>query len=71
MMSVEEINYMPEFIGKVEEETSTAAWRFHKVLQRANGLAEKSQIELHTHVIAGDPIATSSNWLPNSRWNSL
>jgi hypothetical protein len=29
MISVEEINYMPEFIEKVREETSTAARRFH------------------------------------------
>src|SRR5437879_13685504 len=35
MVCVEEIDYMPEFIEEVREETGTAARRFHKVLQRA------------------------------------
>ena len=34
MISVEEIDYMPEFIEEVREETGTAARRFHGVLQR-------------------------------------
>ena len=56
MISVEEIDYMPEFIEEVREETGTAARRFHKVLQRARGMAEQSHIELMTHVIAGHPV---------------
>jgi nucleotide-binding universal stress UspA family protein len=56
MVSVEEIDYMPEFIEEVREETGTAARRFHKVLQRARGMAEDSQVKLHTHVIAGHPV---------------
>ncbi len=35
MVCVEEIDYMPEFIEEVREETGTAARRFHTVLQRA------------------------------------
>ena len=56
MVSVEEIDYMPDFIEEVREETGTAARRFHKVLQRAREMAEESHVKLHTHVIAGHPV---------------
>jgi nucleotide-binding universal stress UspA family protein len=56
MVSVEEIDYMPEFIEEVREETGTAARRFHKVLQRARAMAEASHVKLNTHVIAGHPV---------------
>ena len=56
MVSVEEIDYMPEFIEDVREETGTAARRFRKVLQRARALAEDSHVKLDTHVIAGHPV---------------
>ena len=56
MISVEEIDYMPEFIEDIREETGTAARRFHKVLQRARGMAEESHVKLDTHVIAGHPV---------------
>ena len=56
MVSVEEIDYMPEFIEEIREETGTAARRFHKVLQRARGMAEQYHVKLHTHVIAGHPV---------------
>jgi nucleotide-binding universal stress UspA family protein len=53
MISVEEIDYMPEFIEEIREETGTAARRFHKVLQRARGMADESRVKLDTHVVAG------------------
>ena len=56
MISVEEIDYMPEFIEEVREETGTAARRFHTVLQRARAMAEASHVKLHTHVMAGHPV---------------
>jgi nucleotide-binding universal stress UspA family protein len=56
MVSVEEIDYMPEFIEEVREETGTAARRFHKIVQRARSMAEESHVKLHTHVIAGHPV---------------
>jgi nucleotide-binding universal stress UspA family protein len=56
MVSVEEVDYMPEFIEEVRQETGTAARRFHKVLQRARGMAEESHVKLDTHVIAGHPV---------------
>jgi nucleotide-binding universal stress UspA family protein len=56
MVSVEEIDYMPEFIEEVREETGTAARRFHKVFQRARAMAEDSHVKLDTHVIAGHPV---------------
>lgn len=56
MVSVEEINHMPEYIEEIREETGTAARRFHKVLQRAREMAGKTQVKLHTHVLAGHPV---------------
>jgi len=56
MVSVEEIDYMPEFIEEVREETGTAARRFHKVLQRARAMAEQQQVNLRTHVLAGHAV---------------
>ena len=56
MVSVEEIDYLPEFIEEVREETGTAARRFHGVLQRARAMAEESHVKLHTHVVPGHPV---------------
>ena len=56
MVSIEEIDYMPEFIEDVREEIGTAARRFHTVLQRARAMAEKDHVKLHTHVLAGHPV---------------
>ena len=56
MVSVEEIDYMPEFIEEVREETGTAARRFHPVVQRARAKADENHVKLHTHVIAGHPV---------------
>ena len=56
MVSVEEIDYMPEFIEEVREEVGTAARRFHPVLQRSRAMAKESRVKLHTHVVAGHPV---------------
>src|ERR1700719_3547217 len=56
MVSVEEIDYLPEFIEEVREETGTAARRFHGVVQRARAMAEECHVKLHTHVVAGHPV---------------
>jgi nucleotide-binding universal stress UspA family protein len=56
MVSVEEIDYMPEFIEEVRQETGTAARRFRAVLQRARALADEHQVKLQTHVLAGHPV---------------
>ena len=55
-VSVEEIDYMPEFIQEVREETGTAARRYHKVLQRARAMAEEHRVKLDVHVVAGHPV---------------
>jgi nucleotide-binding universal stress UspA family protein len=54
MVSVEEIDYMPEFIEEIREETATAARRFHKAHQRARALAEEHQVGLRIHLLTGD-----------------
>ena len=56
MISVEEIDYMPEFIEEVREETGTSARRFHSVLQRARAMAQEHGIKLQTHIVAGHPV---------------
>jgi nucleotide-binding universal stress UspA family protein len=55
-VSVEEIDFMPEFMEEVREETGTAARRYHKVLQRARTMAEKKHVRLKTHVVAGHAV---------------
>jgi nucleotide-binding universal stress UspA family protein len=55
MVSVEEIDYMPEFIEEVRQETAAASRRFHGVLQRARQMAEASHVKLMTHVLSGHP----------------
>jgi len=56
MVSVEEIDYMPEFIEEVREESGTAARRFHKAHQRARALAEENHVNLHTHLLTGHAV---------------
>jgi nucleotide-binding universal stress UspA family protein len=56
MVSVEEMDYMPEYVEEIREETSTAARRFHKVIQRARAMAEESHVRLYTHVLAGHAV---------------
>lgn len=56
MISVEEVDYMPEFIEEVREETGTAARRYRTVIQRARAMADQSHVKLQTHVVAGHPV---------------
>jgi len=56
MISVEEIDYMPEFIEEVREEAGTAARRYHTVIQRARAIADENHIKLHANVVAGHPV---------------
>ena len=56
MISVEEVDYMPEFIEEIREETGTAARRYHNVVQRARAMADQSHVKLQTHVVAGHPV---------------
>ncbi len=56
IICVEEIPYLPEFQEEVRESVGTSARYFHGVLGRARKLAEESQVELHTHVVAGHPV---------------
>ncbi len=56
MISVEEIDYMPEFLEEVREESGTAARRFHAVLKRARAMAEAAGVRLLTHVVTGHPV---------------
>jgi nucleotide-binding universal stress UspA family protein len=56
MVSVEEIDYLPEFIEEIREEIGIAARRFRGVLQRARAMAEESHVKLHSHVVAGHPV---------------
>lgn len=56
VVCVEEIPYLPEFQEEVRQSVGHAARYFHNVLQRAHKMAAESEIELHTHVLAGHPV---------------
>jgi nucleotide-binding universal stress UspA family protein len=56
MVCVEEIPYLPEFMEEVRESAGAAARYFHGVLQRARTMAEQSEVNIHTHVVAGHPV---------------
>src|SRR5438309_8079771 len=56
MVSVEEIDYLPESMEDVRQETGAAARRFHTVVNRSRAMAEECQVTLKTHVIAGHPV---------------
>jgi nucleotide-binding universal stress UspA family protein len=56
MVSVEEIDYLPEFMEEVHEQTEVAARRFQPVLQRAREIAAKVDVVLETHVLTGHPV---------------
>lgn len=56
MVCVEEVDFMPEFIEDVREETGTAARRFRASLQRARAMAEEHEVALKTHVIVGHAV---------------
>jgi nucleotide-binding universal stress UspA family protein len=61
MVSVEEIDHVPEQIEEVREEAGAAARRFHSVVLCARKMAEDAQVKLHTHVVAGHPVRTIVN----------
>jgi nucleotide-binding universal stress UspA family protein len=56
MISVAEIDYLPETMGDVREETGVAARRFHAVVNRSRAMAQECQVTLKTHVVAGHPV---------------
>jgi nucleotide-binding universal stress UspA family protein len=56
MVSVEEIDYMPEFAEEIREEMGAAARRFHKAHQRAHAMAQENQVNLRTHVLTGHAV---------------
>ena len=56
MVCVQEVDYMPEFMEEVREETGSAARRFHAALQRARAMAEEEHVTLKTHVVAGHAV---------------
>lgn len=53
---VEEIDYMPEFIEEVREETGVESRKFHKALTRARTMADERKIALTTHVLVGHAV---------------
>jgi universal stress protein family protein len=42
MVSVEQVDHMPELVEEARQDTATAARRFHNVLQRARAMAEEN-----------------------------
>ena len=60
MVCVEEIDYLPETMEDVRQETGTAARRFHSVVNRARSLAEEFRSSSRPTSSRGIPYATSS-----------
>jgi nucleotide-binding universal stress UspA family protein len=56
MISVEEIDYMMEFVEEIREEASVAGRRYLRVQQRAREMANNSGVALQAHVAAGHPV---------------
>ncbi len=56
MVSVMEVDYLPEFVEDIREETGRAARRFQGVLRCAHELAEKTHVKLHPHILTGHPV---------------
>jgi nucleotide-binding universal stress UspA family protein len=56
MVSVKDIDYMPEFIEDVRQQQGRAARRMHAVLQRARAMAAKEHQKLHCHLLVGHPV---------------
>jgi nucleotide-binding universal stress UspA family protein len=56
MVCVEEIPPMPEYIEEIRETRATAARRFHRVIQRSRGMAERNGVKLEAHAKAGHPV---------------
>ena len=56
MICVEEIDYLPETMEDVRQETGVAGRRFHSVVNRSRSMAVESQVKLKTHVVAGHPV---------------
>jgi nucleotide-binding universal stress UspA family protein len=56
MVSVEQVDHMPELVEELRQDTGTASRRFRNVLQRARAMAEESNLNLCTHVLAGHPV---------------
>src|SRR5436190_14001688 len=46
MICVEEIEYLPEAMEDVRQETGVAGRRFHSVVNRARSMAEEAQVKL-------------------------
>ena len=53
---VEEIPYLPEFIGEVRDPTGATTRRIDGVLRRARAMAEEQQLQIHTHAVQGHPV---------------
>jgi nucleotide-binding universal stress UspA family protein len=56
MVSVAEIDYLPEFIEEVREDSGIAARRFRSTIHRARTLAEQNGLKLQAHVLTGHPV---------------
>jgi hypothetical protein len=55
MVSVMEVDYLPEFVEEIREDTGRAARRFRGIFQRAHEMAERAHLKLHTHLLTGAP----------------
>lgn len=56
MVSVEEVDYLPEFAEEVREESTAAARRYRPVVQRAREMANEAGLKLEVHLLVGHAV---------------
>jgi nucleotide-binding universal stress UspA family protein len=56
IVSVAEIDYIPQFVEDIREQKGIAVRRLRGFLFRARALAAETNVKLHSHVLVGHPV---------------
>jgi nucleotide-binding universal stress UspA family protein len=56
VVSVGEVDHIPQLVGEVVEQQVTATQRLRRFLFRVRPLAAEGKVDLHGHVLAGHPV---------------
>jgi nucleotide-binding universal stress UspA family protein len=56
IVSVGEVDYIPQFVEDVREQKGVAVHRLRSFLFRARALTSQSNVKLHSHILVGHPV---------------
>ncbi|HTE77260.1 MAG TPA: universal stress protein, partial [Xanthobacteraceae bacterium] len=56
IVSVGEVEYVPQSVGDIREQEGRAAHRLRSVLHRIGAVAAENNLKLHTHVLVGHAV---------------